>query len=133
MPHGVCTSPARLARLEAERLARAPYVRTSKWWVRITPTLAKQMEAELDLYAVRPSKAEVITQLVIEGLAFRRMHRFAAEAAAGQTRAASARAEGAPGTLTFRANELLARGRACRSAFELGGAARELAARRSRT
>ena len=75
MPHGVCTSPARLARLEAERLARAPYVRTSKWWVRITPTLAKQMEAELDLYAVRPSKAEVITQLVIEGLAFRRMHR----------------------------------------------------------
>ena len=72
MPHGVCTSPARLARLEAERLARAPYVRTSKWWVRITPTLAKQMEAELDLYAVRPSKAEVITQLVIEGLAFRR-------------------------------------------------------------
>ena len=35
----------------------------------------RQMEAELDLYAVRPSKAEVITQLVIEGLAFRRMHR----------------------------------------------------------
>lgn len=75
MPHGVCTSPARLARLRAERLARAPNVRTSKWWVRITPTLADQLEAELQRYAFRPSKAEVISQLVVEGLAFREMHR----------------------------------------------------------
>jgi hypothetical protein len=75
MPHGVCTSPARLARLKAERSARAPYVRTSKWWVRLTHRLAEQIETELDLYAVRPSKAEVITQLVVEGLAFRRLHR----------------------------------------------------------
>ena len=69
------SSPVRMARVEAERLARAPYVRTSKWWVRITPVLAEQLETERDLYDVRPSKAEVVTQLVEEGLAFRRMHR----------------------------------------------------------
>lgn len=118
MPHGVCTSPARLARLKAERLARAPYVRTSKWWVRLTHRLAEQIETELDLYAVRPSKAEVITQLVVEGLAFRRFASIAAEARAPQTRAAPARPEGAPGKLT---------------SCELGGAACELEARRSRT
>ena len=44
-------------------------------WVRVTPTLAEQLEAERELYAVRPSNAEVVTQLVTEGLAFRRMHR----------------------------------------------------------
>jgi hypothetical protein len=64
-----------MARVEAERLARAPHVRTSKWWVRITPTLAEQLEYERQLYAVRQSKAETITQLVEEGLAFRKMHR----------------------------------------------------------
>jgi hypothetical protein len=75
MPTGPWTPQARLARLRAERLARAPHVRTSKWWVRITPTLAAQIELELQLYAVRPSKAEVISQLVAEGLFFRRQHR----------------------------------------------------------
>jgi hypothetical protein len=73
------SSPARMARVEAERLARAPHVRTSKWWVRITPTLAEQLEAERDLYDVRPSKAETISQLVTEGLMFRRMHRSPAK------------------------------------------------------
>ena len=43
--------------------------------VRITPMLAGELEYERQLYAVRPSKAETITQLVEEGLAFRRMHR----------------------------------------------------------
>jgi hypothetical protein len=75
MPAGPWTPQARLARLRAERSARAPNVRTSKWWVRIAPTLAAQIESELQLYAVRPSKAEVVTQLVVEGLFFRRQHR----------------------------------------------------------
>jgi hypothetical protein len=37
--------------------------------------LADQLEAERALYAVRPSKAEVISQVLQEGLAFRHMHR----------------------------------------------------------
>jgi hypothetical protein len=44
-------------------------------WLRVTPTLADQIEAERALYAVRPSKAEVVCQLLHEGLAFRHMHR----------------------------------------------------------
>jgi hypothetical protein len=64
-----------MARVNAERLARAPYVRTRMFWFRLTPMLATQIEAERDLYAVRPSKAEVTIQLLEEGLAFRRMHR----------------------------------------------------------
>jgi hypothetical protein len=44
-------------------------------FVRVTPTLAERLEAERALYAVRPSNAEVVTQLVEEGLIFRRMHR----------------------------------------------------------
>ena len=41
----------------------------------MTPALAEQLEYERKLYAVRPSKAETITQLVEEGLCFRRMNR----------------------------------------------------------
>lgn len=44
-------------------------------WIRTTPTLVERIEAERDLYDVRPSKAEVVTQLLVEGLAFRAMHR----------------------------------------------------------
>lgn len=69
------SSPARMARVEAERLARAPHVRTSKWWVRITPALAERIEYERRLYAKRPSKGETISQLVEEGLCFRGMNR----------------------------------------------------------
>ena len=69
------SSPVRMARVKAERFARAPFVRTSQWAVRITPALAEQIEFERRLYAVRPSKAETITQLVEEGLTFRRMNR----------------------------------------------------------
>ena len=75
MPRGVCTSPARIARLKAERQARAPHVRTWKMWVRVTPMLAERLEAERARYAVRPSNAEVVTQLVEEGMFFRRMNR----------------------------------------------------------
>ena len=56
-------------------LARAPHVRTRMFWFQLTPTLASQIEAERDLYAVRPSKSEVTIQLLEEGLAFRKMHR----------------------------------------------------------
>ena len=63
--------------MRAERLARAPHVRTSQWGVRITPALAEQIDYERRLYAIRPSKAETITQLVEEGLAFR-VHLYAA-------------------------------------------------------
>ena len=69
------SSPVRMARVRAERLARAPFVRTSWWWVRITPVLAADLEYERKLYAKKPSKAETITQLVEEAIAFRRMHR----------------------------------------------------------
>jgi hypothetical protein len=61
--------------LKSSALGACAVVRTSKWWVRITPAFATQLEVERQLYAVRPSKAEVITQLVQEGLVFRRMHR----------------------------------------------------------
>ena len=75
MPHGVCTSPVRLARLKAERQANAPYRRTAKWWVRLTPDLAEQLEYERKLYGKPTSKASTITDVVEDGLAFRRMHR----------------------------------------------------------
>ena len=45
------SSPARMARVKAGRLARAPYIRTSWWWVRITPVLA---EADAFAMNVRP-------------------------------------------------------------------------------
>jgi hypothetical protein len=37
--------------------------------------LAVQLEDERDLYAVRPSLSSVVAELIVEGLAFRRMHR----------------------------------------------------------
>ena len=68
--------PVRKARVEAERLARAPHVRSSRWWVRLTPLLAEQLEAERARYFKRPSKAEVVGASVLEeGLLFREMHR----------------------------------------------------------
>jgi hypothetical protein len=69
------SSSVRMARVKAERLARAPHVRTRMFWFRVTPTLATQIEYERALYAVRPSKAETVIQLVEEGLTFRRMNR----------------------------------------------------------
>jgi hypothetical protein len=68
-------APARIARLRVERLARAPDVRSRMFWFRIEPRLADQLEQELQLYAVRPSKAELVIQLLREGLVFRHMHR----------------------------------------------------------
>lgn len=75
MPIGPWTPPARLARLKAERLARAPDVRTRMFWFRIEPQLADQLEAELALYGTPMSKTELVAQLLVEGLAFRKMHR----------------------------------------------------------
>jgi hypothetical protein len=45
------------------------------FWFRIEPRLADKIEAELAFYAVKPSKAELVIQLLTEGLAFRHLHR----------------------------------------------------------
>ena len=69
------SAPVRMARVKAERLARAPHVRTRIFWFRVTSALATQIEYERKLYAVRPSEAKTITQLVEDGLCFRRLNR----------------------------------------------------------
>jgi hypothetical protein len=56
-------------------LARQPDVRKVQFWVRLSPRLADQVEAERTLYAAPISKAEVVSQLLGEAVAFRRMHR----------------------------------------------------------
>jgi hypothetical protein len=52
-----------------------PTFKSVQIWANVTPDFAAQLEAERDLYAVRPSKAEVARQLLTEGLAFRKLHR----------------------------------------------------------
>lgn len=69
------SSAARIARVEAQRSADALNQLTKYVWYRVSPKLIAQLEAELDLYAKRPSKAELVRALLIEGLAFRQMHR----------------------------------------------------------
>jgi hypothetical protein len=64
-----------MARVEAERLARAPYVNSVDIWLRIAPVMMDELEAERGLYAVKPTKAEVARQLLSDGLAFRQMFR----------------------------------------------------------
>lgn len=75
MPIGSWTPPARIARLKAQRLARAPDVRSRMFWFRITPRLADQLEAEMALFGIKPSMAELVSVLLVEGLFFRRQHR----------------------------------------------------------
>jgi hypothetical protein len=69
------TSPARNARLRAEFLAARPRRVTVQVFTRVTPATAAAIAAEVQLYAVRPSRSAVINQLIVEGLAFRRAHR----------------------------------------------------------
>ena len=75
MPIGPWTPPARIARLRAERQARAPDVKSRMFWFRVTPRLADQLEAEMALFGIKPSMAELVSQLLHEGLFFRRQHR----------------------------------------------------------
>jgi hypothetical protein len=67
--------PARLARLKAHYLAVAPDRRTAMLSIRIAPRLVAEIEAQRALYAERPSKAEVVTQLLEEAIALRRANR----------------------------------------------------------
>jgi hypothetical protein len=75
MPIGPWTPQARIARLKAERQARAPNVRSPMFWFRLEPRLADQIEAEMALYGIKPSMSELVSQLIVEGLEFRRQHR----------------------------------------------------------
>ena len=45
------------------------------FWFRIDPRLGDELEAEMRLYAKRPSWTELVRQVIVEGLMFRRMHR----------------------------------------------------------
>ena len=70
------SSKARMARVEAERLARAPCVNSVAVWLRLPPVMIDKVEAERNLYALRPSRSEVVRQLVEDDrLAFRLMYR----------------------------------------------------------
>ena len=75
MPIGPWTPQARISRLKAERQARSPNVRSRMFWFRLEPWLADRLEAQMRLYAKRPSNAELAHSLIVEGLAFREMHR----------------------------------------------------------
>ena len=61
--------------LEAEKQARAPFVNSVMVWLRLPPVTIVEVEAERDLYAFRPTRSEVVRQLVSDGLAFRQMFR----------------------------------------------------------
>lgn len=61
--------------MKARREVRAPDVKSRMFWFRITPRLADQISLELSLYGIKPSLSELVAQLIVEGLAFRRMHR----------------------------------------------------------
>jgi hypothetical protein len=65
----------RLERLAAERAARAHDRVTIQIFTTVTRATAEQLEAERKLYAVAPSRSEVVRQLLADGLVFRRMHR----------------------------------------------------------
>jgi hypothetical protein len=52
-----------------------PTFKSVQIWANVTPDFAAEIETEQGLYAVRPAKAEVVRQLLTEGMAFRRMHR----------------------------------------------------------
>jgi hypothetical protein len=68
-------SPVRLARMKAAYEAAWPSFKSCQIWSFVTPDLAAQIEDERDLYAVRPSLSSVVGELIVEGLAFRKMHR----------------------------------------------------------
>jgi hypothetical protein len=68
MPRPYSNSPARIARLKAQRLAMRPYRRVARLHLWTTPTMIAEVETERAMYAVRPSRNEVANQLLQEGL-----------------------------------------------------------------
>jgi hypothetical protein len=66
---------ARLDRLKAERLADAHNRTTCEVFTTVTRAMFEKIEEERRLYAVMPSRSEVVRQLLSEGMIFRRMHR----------------------------------------------------------
>jgi hypothetical protein len=65
----------RLERLAAEREALAATRVTFQVFTHLARDTLKQVEAERRLYAFAPARSEVLRQLIVEGLAFRRQHR----------------------------------------------------------
>jgi hypothetical protein len=61
--------------MKAAYEAAWPTFKSIQIWARVAPDFAAQLEAERDMYAVRPTKAAVVVQLLEEGLAFRKMNR----------------------------------------------------------
>ena len=61
--------------MKAAYEAAWPSFKSCQIWSFVTPDLRCQIEDERDLYAVRPSLSSVVSELIVEGLAFRRMHR----------------------------------------------------------
>jgi hypothetical protein len=66
---------ARLARLKAERLADAHNRTTCEIVTLVTRAMFEKIEQERRLYAVMPSRSEVVRQLLHEGMLFRKMYR----------------------------------------------------------
>jgi hypothetical protein len=65
----------RLERLAAERAARERDRVTIQIFTTVTRDTLEQVEEERRLYAFAPARSEVLRQLIVEGLAFRRQHR----------------------------------------------------------
>jgi hypothetical protein len=61
--------------MKAAYEAAWPSFKSCQIWANVTPDLAAQIEDERDLYARRPSQSSVVGELIVEGLAFRKMHR----------------------------------------------------------
>ena len=61
--------------MKADYEAAWPSFKSCQIWARVPPDLAAQLEDERDLYAVRSSLSSVVGELIVEGLAFRKMHR----------------------------------------------------------
>jgi hypothetical protein len=66
---------ARLERLKAERLADAHYRITCEIFTTVTRDTLERIEEQRRLYAVMPSRSEVLRQLITEGLAWRKLMR----------------------------------------------------------
>jgi hypothetical protein len=65
----------RLARLKAEREALAASRVTFQVFTRLARDMLEQIEEQRRLYAVMPSRSEVLRQLIFEGLTWRKLMR----------------------------------------------------------
>jgi hypothetical protein len=63
---------ARLERLKAERLADAHNRITCEIFTTVTRETLERIEEQRRLYAVMPSRSEVLRQLIAEGLTWRK-------------------------------------------------------------